>query len=294
MKKRVQRTVCKTKGCRNTFVQNKRGGPRQYCVSCAKTRQKEVNRIWGRARYQRNPEKAKASARAWRKKNPEKVKASARAWKKKNPEKVKASARAWRKKNPEKARANDRAWKKKNPEKVKANDSAWRKRKPDTHLRGLYKCDLVRALNLLVKPAYDTRKVRTTEDINNIIILLINAVKKQPEKAHKLVGLNSLPNDCRLIEGKTASDSTSALQFIRAAMDEPASLRYELFPTKEDRERKTNGYLYLSVWDVLRALYGDVDLKKKAARRWLRYEKLVRTLRKKNDSMGLTSEEPFA
>jgi hypothetical protein len=67
-------------------------------------------------------------------------------------------------------------------------------------------------------------------------------------------------------------------QFIRAALDEPESIRYETFPTKEDRTNKTNGRLYLSVWDLMRGYFDDGVIDAAAAQRWTAYRALVAAL----------------
>lgn len=91
---------CAAPGCSNTFP-SRIGGKRtkKYCsLKC--------NR---RAKYLRDPKKAKDQHREWRKRNREKDRARSRDWYYKNIDFVSARVTAWRKRNPEKFKATQNA-----------------------------------------------------------------------------------------------------------------------------------------------------------------------------------------
>src|SRR5579864_1013721 len=125
----------------------------------------------------------------------------------------------------------DRAYRKKNRRNIQNRKQAYgkklRKDDLDKYLLGRYKTNFRTAIRIFL-PGHEILNERTDTRprLDRAISLFIRTVKDQPKKARKLVGATGLPNDCRLIEGKTASDATDPIQFIRAAMDEPTPLRY--------------------------------------------------------------------
>jgi hypothetical protein len=150
--------------------------------------------------------------------------------------------------------------------------------------KSAYRSHLVKAYNMFSKRKILSKEVRTTKDLNQLILTFVQLVKRNPAKAKNIVGLNGLPNYCRLVEGKVGRDVAKPDQFIRAALDEPNSLRYETFPTKKDREAKTNGRLFLSVWDLMRSFF-EPRLKNEASERWLRYQGFVETMYKRSSTI---------
>ncbi len=158
-----------------------------------------------------------------------------------------------------------------------------------TLVRG-YVRQLVRAYNKISQNPTNTssRQVKSVDDVKALIANFIQAVRKNRKVAKSIVGNYSAPNDCRLVEGKTACDHTNAKQFIRAALDEISgvTLRYETFPTVKDRTNIMNGSLYLSVWDLMLGYFDGGAIDAAAAERWLRYHGFV------TDSLN-EEEHPF-
>lgn len=138
-----------------------------------------------------------------------------------------------------------------------------------------------KAYNIFSDVAISHRELRDIEGFYIYAEKFVGLVKASCEKAKELVGFRGLPNDCRLIEGKTGKDCTSELQYIQAALSEPESIRYEVFHNKRDFLDKVNGSLFLSVWDWTASLYDDEKSKKlrsDALSRWVVYKQFVDNL----------------
>ena len=126
-----------------TKDKSRKNGVRSICKICNKEKSK--------ARYEANPEKARAAVRAYRENNLEKVRAAEKAYREANPEKVRAAVKAY---------------KEANPEKVRACKKAYRDRYTDAYVAKAFQCpqELIelKRINLLIK-----REIRNQQQCQN-------------------------------------------------------------------------------------------------------------------------------
>lgn len=157
-------------------------------------------------------------------------------------------------------------------QKTISRQNRWAQRNPDRCSQNTNRSVFAKLYRELLKEPLTTKELLNKNQYDAAIQKFINWVNKNKNTAvRQLVNKTGIPNDSRLIEGKSGKDGYKKEQFIRAALE---PILCERFFTVSDRIKKKNGRLYRNVWDWMRS-YFDISITEKAKKRWDKYERFV-------------------